>query len=174
MSACRCQTHHDPGPTFQPRDASAPARSGCGCSYRDRHCHAGPRNKAPNPIFSDCSKAQSPGPNPPNYRPECPDVFSSRVPEAFNAHRQDSRGSGLVQDVLRSPARIPAAESPRRGLCATPANVKRSAFSRIALAPPCRYATSCLDWHLASGPRTARRSMVWRQNPACRYRGRPG
>jgi hypothetical protein len=135
MSAYGCQTHHDPGPTFQPRDASAPARSGCGCSYRDRHCHAGPRTKAPNPIFSDCSKAQSPGPNPPNYRPEYPDAFSTRVPEAFNTHRQDGRGSGLVQGVLRSTARIPAAESRRRGLCAAPANVKRSAFPRVISQP---------------------------------------
>jgi hypothetical protein len=68
------------------------------------------------------------GPKPSKPRPECPDVFSTRVPEAFNTHRQDGRGSGLVQDVLRSPARIPAAESRRRGLCAAPANVKRCTF----------------------------------------------
>ena len=90
--------------------------------------HAGPRTKGPNPIFADCLKAQLAGPNPPNHGPECPDVCSTRVPEAFNTHSQDGRGSGSVQDVLRSLARIPAAESRRKGLCAAPANVKRSTF----------------------------------------------
>ena len=69
-------------------------------------------------------------PEPPNHRPEYPDVFSTRGPEAFNAHRQDGRGSGLVQDVLCSPARIQL-RIRRRGLCAAPANIKRSTFSRV-------------------------------------------
>jgi hypothetical protein len=99
--------------------------------FRDHRRPAGLRPKAPNPIFSDCSKAQLPGPHSPNHRPECPNVRSTPVPEAFNTHRHDGRGSGLVQDVLRSLARIPAAESRRRGLCAAPANVKRSTFQRV-------------------------------------------
>ena len=138
--AYRYQTHRDPGPTFHPREARTPARPGCGCSYRDHDRHAGPRNNAPNPIFSDCSKAQLAGQNPPNYRPEYPNVFSARGREAFNAHRQDGRGSGLVQDVLCSPARTPAAESRRPGLCAAPANIKRSTFSRVIA--PLRTASS--------------------------------
>jgi hypothetical protein len=134
--AYRCQTHHDPGATFQPRKASTPASSGCGCLFRDHRRPAGLRPKAPNPIFSDCSKAQLPGPHSPNHRPECPNVRSTPVPEAFNTHRHDGRGSGLVQDVLRSPARIPAAESRRRGLCAAPANVKRSTLCGFSPAFP--------------------------------------
>ncbi len=65
--------------------------------------------------------------------------LSTRNPEAFNTHRQGGRGSGLVQDVLCSPARIPAAESRRRGPCAAPANIKRSTFSRVIWAPK-------IDW----------------------------
>jgi hypothetical protein len=83
------------------------------------------------------------GPKPSKPRPECPDVFSTRVPEAFNTHRQDGRGSGLVQDVLRSPARIPAAESRRRGLCAAPANVKRCTFSRVIFEPKIDQTRDC-------------------------------
>ena len=64
----------------------------------------------------------------PSRMPQC--LFHSG-PEAFNTHRHDGRGSGLVQDVLRSLARIPAAEPRRRGLCAAPANVKRSTFPRL-------------------------------------------
>ena len=88
------------------------------------------RSAAPNPIFSDCSKAQLPGPHSPNHRRQCPNVCSTPVPEAFNTHRHDDRASGLVQDVLRSLARIPAAEPRRRGLCAAPANVKRSTLRK--------------------------------------------
>jgi hypothetical protein len=44
----------------------------------------------------------------------CPTSKTSRV--AFNAHSPGDGGSGLVQPVFRSPARIPAAESTRRGL----------------------------------------------------------
>jgi hypothetical protein len=87
------------------------------------------------PMFSDCSEAQLPGPHSPNHRPECLNVCSTPVPEAFNTHRHDGRGSGLVQDVLRSLARIPAVESRQRGLCAAPTNVKRSTFPRVITKP---------------------------------------
>src|SRR6202030_4854033 len=40
--------------------------------------------------------------------PPCP---TSKRPGAFNAHNPGDGGSGLVQPVFRSPARIPAAES---------------------------------------------------------------
>jgi hypothetical protein len=49
----------------------------------------------------------------------------------FNAHNPGGRGSGLVQPVFRSPARIPAAESTRRGLCAAPPSEKRYTLSRF-------------------------------------------
>src|SRR5258707_14297203 len=54
--------------------------------------------------------------------PRCP---TSKSPGAFNAHNPGDGGSGLVQPVFRSPARIPAAESSRRGLCAAPTSEKR-------------------------------------------------
>jgi hypothetical protein len=43
--------------------------------------------------------------------PRCP---TSKPPGAFNAHNPGDGGSGLVQPVFRSPARIPAAESTQR------------------------------------------------------------
>jgi hypothetical protein len=43
--------------------------------------------------------------------PRCP---TSKRPGAFNAHNPGDGGSGLVQPVFRSPARIPAAESTQR------------------------------------------------------------
>ena len=46
--------------------------------------------------------------------PRCP---TSKSPGAFNAHNPGDGGSGLVQPVFRSSARIPAAETTRRGLC---------------------------------------------------------
>src|SRR6202140_3467731 len=39
---------------------------------------------------------------------------TSKRPGAFNAHNPGDGGSGLVQPVFRSPARIPAAESTQR------------------------------------------------------------
>jgi FMN phosphatase YigB (HAD superfamily) len=43
--------------------------------------------------------------------PRCP---TSKRPGAFNAHNPADGGSGLVQPVFRSPARIAAAESTQR------------------------------------------------------------
>src|ERR1017187_8373865 len=40
-------------------------------------------------------------------------------------------GRGLVQHVLRSPERIPALGSTRKGPCAAPASVKRCTISRL-------------------------------------------
>src|SRR5271165_739700 len=60
--------------------------------------------------------------------PRCP---TSNRPGAFNAHSSGDGGSGLVQPVFRSPARIPAAETTRRGLCAAPPSEKRYTLSRI-------------------------------------------
>ncbi len=53
----------------------------------------------------------------------------TKGPGPFNAHSQDGGGSGLVQHVLCSPARIPAADHSRRGLCAAPASIKRCTLS---------------------------------------------
>jgi hypothetical protein len=49
----------------------------------------------------------------------------SKDPAAFNAHSPRDRGSGLVQPVFRSPARISDAESTRYGPCAAPPSEKR-------------------------------------------------
>jgi hypothetical protein len=42
--------------------------------------------------------------------PQCPQHRPSKLPTAFNPHRP-TRGSGLVQPVFRSPARLPALEA---------------------------------------------------------------
>ena len=44
----------------------------------------------------------------PNRRPKRPNRTPARDPGPFNAHNPDGGRSGLVQHVLRSPARIPA------------------------------------------------------------------
>jgi hypothetical protein len=60
----------------------------------------------------------------------CP---TGKRPGAFNAHSPGDGGSGLVQPVFRSPARIPAAESTRRGLCAAPPSEKRYTLTLYAI-----------------------------------------
>jgi hypothetical protein len=48
---------------------------------------------------------------------KCPDTATAKDPPAFNAHSQGGGGSGLVQSVFRSPARIPITD-PRGKSCA--------------------------------------------------------
>jgi hypothetical protein len=61
----------------------------------------------------------------PSRHPKRPDGMPTKGPGPFNAHSQDGGGSGLVQHVLCSPARIPAADPSRSGPCAAPASIKR-------------------------------------------------
>src|SRR5712672_3069821 len=68
----------------------------------------------------------------PDRHPGCPGAPPANVRGAFNAHSPGDGGSGLVQPVFRSPARIPAAESSRRGLCAAPPSEKRYTLSHIS------------------------------------------
>ena len=65
----------------------------------------------------------------PNHGPECPDNAPAKDPEAFKPHSPNDWGSGLVQPVFRSPARIPATESKRTGLSAAPPSEKRYTLS---------------------------------------------
>jgi hypothetical protein len=67
-----------------------------------------------------------------NHRPKDPDGGLAKGPDAFNAHSPGGGGSGLVQPVFRSPARIPPAESRRRGSCAAPPSEKRYTLSRLS------------------------------------------
>src|ERR1700687_121897 len=60
-----------------------------------------------------------------------PGAPPAKRPGAFNAHSPGDGGNGLVQPVFRSPARIPTAESSRRGLYDAPPSEKRSTLSRI-------------------------------------------
>src|SRR6267142_2815900 len=66
----------------------------------------------------------------PDRHPGCPGAPPANVRGTFNAHSPGDGGSGLVQPVFRSPARIPAAESSRRGLCAAPPSEKRYTLSQ--------------------------------------------
>jgi hypothetical protein len=52
-------------------------------------------------------------------------------PGPFNAHSTDGGGSGLVQHVLRLPARTPPWNPHERELCAAPVSVKRCTLSHI-------------------------------------------
>src|ERR1700719_4648979 len=67
---------------------------------------------------------------------ECPLRECRRRPSSrlFNAHNPGDGGSGLVQPVFRSPARIPAAQATRRGLCTAPPSEKRYTLSHINIA----------------------------------------
>src|ERR1700732_3972794 len=69
--------------------------------------------------------------------PRCP---TSKRPGAFNAHNPGDGGSGLVQPVFRSPARIPSAESTRKGLCTAPPSEKRYTFRAMPNATRARTA----------------------------------
>src|SRR3954453_22912821 len=62
---------------------------------------------------------------------DCPLVASAKDVAAFNTHSPGGGGSGLAQQVFRSPARIPASEAGRKGLCAAPASEKRYSLSGI-------------------------------------------
>src|SRR6267143_1201709 len=82
----------------------------------------------------------------PDRHPGCPGAPPENVRGAFNAHSPGDGGSGLVQPVFRSPARIPPAESSRRGLCAAPPSEKRYTLSRpsgeLRTAPYCSTKTN--------------------------------
>src|ERR1700720_3319234 len=69
----------------------------------------------------------------PDRHPGCPGAPPANVRGAFNAHSPGDGGTGLVQPVFRSPARIPAAETTRRGLCAAPPSEKRYTLSLARL-----------------------------------------
>src|SRR5215469_9345688 len=54
----------------------------------------------------------------------------SALPMAFNTH-SSARGSGLVQHVFRSPARLPAPAEAHGGACAAPPSEKRYSLSWV-------------------------------------------
>src|SRR5215467_15631061 len=56
----------------------------------------------------------------------------SALPMAFNTH-SSARGSGLVQHVFRSPARLPAPAEAHGGACAAPPSEKRYSLPAIGL-----------------------------------------
>jgi hypothetical protein len=90
------------------------------------------------------------------------DGTPEKDPGRFNAHSPDGGGSGLVQHVLRSPARIPAVESPRRGLCAAPASVKRCTLS-------------CVIWAVTQPAQPVILKIIWRRILRINWRDRgPG
>src|SRR3984893_6971604 len=61
----------------------------------------------------------------PDRHPGCPGAPPAKVRGHSTPIALATGGSGLVQPGFRSPARIPAAESTRRGLCAAPPSEKR-------------------------------------------------
>src|SRR5208283_650488 len=77
------------------------------------------------------SKASLARPMPACCPSDGPVGTSAKDAAAFNTHSPGCGGSGLAQQVFRSPARIPAAESRRHGLCAAPASEKRYSLSRV-------------------------------------------
>jgi hypothetical protein len=81
---------------------------------RKRHRHSRAKAKQSDPGYADRSKVWLAGRTAPDRHPGCPGAPTSKSPGAFNAHNPGDGGSGLVQPVFRSPARIPAAESTQR------------------------------------------------------------
>src|ERR1700674_1244406 len=75
-------------------------------------------------------------------------------PRPFNAHSPGAGGSGLVQYVFRSPARNPARQSSRRGLCAAPLSEKRSSLCYAMLGPPEFISAGHCDLNATSPNRT--------------------
>jgi hypothetical protein len=117
----------------------APARPGRGRLRRERHRRSGARAKQSDPGYADRSKVWLARRMAPDRHPGCPGRPTSKRPGAFNAHNPGDGGSGLVQPVFRSPARIPSAESTRKGLCAAPPSEKRYTLSGLGPAPMTRY-----------------------------------
>jgi hypothetical protein len=130
--ASRPRIHHDRKSAFRQRHAGTPGKSGRECLCHEGQCGAGTGDKRANSGLAACSSVWPPRRLAGNRRPKRPDGTPERDPGPFNAHSPDGRGSGLVQHVLRSPARIPAVESSRRDLCAAPASVKRCTLSRVS------------------------------------------
>ena len=100
---------------------------------RKRHRHSPARAKQSDPGCADRSKVWLARRMAPGRHPGCPGAPPANVRGAFNAHNPGDGGSGLVQPVFRSPARIPSAESTRKGLCDAPPSEKRYTFKRKTL-----------------------------------------
>jgi hypothetical protein len=100
------------------------------CSDSHRSPQTG--SKPSDPSCHDREKVQLPQFLPSICRPESPDEASAEDPAAFNAHSPSGTGSGLVQHVFRSPARIQQ-PIPAERLCGAPPSEKRSTLSRIKL-----------------------------------------
>jgi hypothetical protein len=131
MSANRCQTHHDPIPSFRAREAESSDRSG---RVWSRPTLFGGARRAVQRATPGCTGRLATQ----FARRAPPDRGSRRLNGSFanglgqfNAHRLGARGNGLVQYVFRSPARIQTVRSSPRGPCAAPPNEKRSSLSRI-------------------------------------------
>jgi hypothetical protein len=127
--ASRHRIHHDRKSAFRRRHAGTPEKSGREYLCREGRLGDGAGTKETNPEWAACSGAWLPRRLPPRRRPTPPDDTTASGPGPFNAHSSDAGASGLVQHVLRSPPRIPAVESSRRGPCAAPASVKRCTLS---------------------------------------------
>src|SRR5438270_376380 len=68
----------------------------------------------------------------PDRHPGCPGAPPANV-RGHSTPITLRRGSGLVQPVFRSPARVPPAESTRKVLCAAPPSEKRYTLSDIRI-----------------------------------------
>src|SRR5439155_22864570 len=80
----------------------------------------------------------------PDRHPGCPGAPPANV-RGHSTPITLRRGSGLVQPVFRSPARVPPAESTRKVLCAAPPSEKRYTLSReagVELIPECKVAAA--------------------------------
>ena len=93
---------------FRPRHARARGKSGRECLCHEGLCGAGTADQGANPGLVASSSAWLRRRLAPNRRPKRPNRTPARDPGPFNAHNPDGGRSGLVQHVLRSPARIPA------------------------------------------------------------------
>ena len=118
---------------FRPHEPEPLARSSWGYHGRDGLRRARTEANSPDPGCADRPAARFAPRMARNRRSRYPDGVQAKGSEAFNAHSSSGGGSGLVQSVFRSPARIPAPESQRRVSCAAPPSEKRSTFCGIWL-----------------------------------------
>jgi hypothetical protein len=133
MSANRCQTHHDPIPSFRAREAESSDRSGRAWS---RPTLFGSARRAVQRANSGCTgrlATQFARRAPPDHGSRRLNGSFANGLGPFDAHRLGAGGNGLVQYVFRSPARIQTVRSSPRGPRAAPPNEKRSSlcYTRI-------------------------------------------
>jgi hypothetical protein len=128
MSANRCQTHHDPIPSFRAREAESSDRSGRVWSRPTLFGSARRAVQRANPGCTGRLATQFARRAPPDRGSRRLNGSFANGLGPFNAHRLGAGGNGLVQYVFRSPARIQTVRSSPRGPCAAPPNEKRSSL----------------------------------------------